>query len=212
MGELWANQLIEIESVDGARYKTQILKIENEEIYIQRPVSKHQESMPLLHGNGKDISVYFYNDLKELYTFDTVLTVRNGRPVMAKPLPGSVYKVQRRNYFRVPARVKLEVQHPSGEIHRFMTEDLSGGGVSFLCSSSDIFKVNDEVKGTIRLETTSDTVLVEFAGKVANTKLITDGGRKFGLAFSDISEKHRSAIIRHCIKRQCEIISKVKKM
>jgi c-di-GMP-binding flagellar brake protein YcgR len=210
MVELWTNQLLEVECEDGSKYTTQIVKIEHDEIYIQRPVSKHQESMPLLHGNGSCVSVYFYNDKKEPYMFDTVLTVKNGKLVLTKPLPDGIKKVQRRNYFRVPARVEIEIHQPSGGIHKFVTEDLSGGGASFICPAPDLFHMNEEVTGVIRLEAKSEIINIPFIGKIANAKNILSGGRIFGVSITDIKEKHRSEIIRYCIRRQCEIRNKLK--
>ncbi len=208
--ELWTNQLLEIEGEEGARYHTQIVKIEHDDIYIMLPVNKHKESMPLPFGNRRYVTVYFYNHNKELYMYDTVLTVKNGKPILAKPQPGAVKKVQRRNYFRVPARVEMEIHQPSsGHFHHFVTEDISGGGVSFICPDPDLFHLNEEVTGMIRLERGSETVNIPFIGKIVTAQNIPDVGLRFGVSIIDIKEKHRSEIIRFCFKRQCEIRNKL---
>jgi c-di-GMP-binding flagellar brake protein YcgR len=208
--ELWTRQLLEVECEDGLWYQTQILKIEDGRIYIQHPVNKYLEYMPLSDESSRNVAVYFCNDRKELYMYHTVLNVKDGKPVLAGlPHPGNMKKVHRRNYFRVPARANIEILKPSGEIYSLMTEDLSGGGASFISPDPNLFQLNEEVNGVIRLQGKSELIRIPFVGKIANAKTIPGFGRKFGVCFTGIKEKHRSQIIRFCLKRQSEIRNKL---
>ena len=65
------------------------------------------------------------------------------------------------------------------------------------------------MNGVIRLQGKSELIRIPFVGKIANAKTIPGLGRKFGVCFTGIKEKHRSQIIRFCLKRQSEIRNKL---
>ncbi|MDP2881468.1 MAG: flagellar brake protein [Azonexus sp.] len=96
------------------------------------------------------------------------MTTIDGKKVMIAPLPTSILRLQRREFFRVktplltPLRCKLAVPNPAGghTVVDYPLFDLSGGGISLLgpIRDADLFSLG-ELFHDCRLEIPGESVL-----------------------------------------------------
>lgn len=79
----WKGQSLEIVTSDQESYFTEIV-MHDLALIIKRPVNK--KFVPLTVENGMTVTVYFYNDKNELYTFDSnIYELQNKKYFINKP-------------------------------------------------------------------------------------------------------------------------------
>ncbi|MFS0576958.1 PilZ domain-containing protein [Sporosarcina sp. 179-K 3D1 HS] len=122
-----------------------------------------------------------------------------------------MWKVHRRNYFRVPISLTITIEVSPGETQKFVTDDISGGGLAFFNNLSDQFKIGDELTGNVSLYYGSSSEAVPFKGRVVGIRLISKNKFRVAVEFIEMKEPVRTEIIRYCYKRQFEIREKIGK-
>lgn len=128
--------------------------------------------------------------------------IHNGNPAYLLPIPQSIYRLQRREYFRLttPARPDLKciistahVQHK--QRHEVTIMDISGKGVALVCAENDIELVPGESYPgcTINIPdfgTITGTIMVK------NMAVLTDeNGRSFNRAGCEIQDMDNASIL-----------------
>lgn len=201
--QLWNNQTLILETEDRATYYTRIINIAENTIFVEYPLNK--DHAPMNQPGEKQVSVYFYNDRKEKYMFYTILEYQNKKILFSKPDADSIQKVQKRQYFRVPASLSFWLETDSGDKRTFKTDDVSGGGVSFTCLKTDTFKVNDIVAGGIYLDGKQQKMQILFRAKIVKGTMDSNENRRIAVEFIDMKDSQRSRVIQYCINRQIEI-------
>jgi len=212
--ELWSNQTLTIESKSKGLYFTQITRFEDDKIQIQTPFNHTDQLIELIREN--EVSVYVYNDSKELYMFPSKVIVESGKLCVIKPNPNDVQKVQRRQFFRIqtsavvklePVQEETDPQSPETaedkpEMIDYFTYDISGGGISLKGADPVLFKVKDEIKGLLYLDNVDERREVPFTAQIV--RFDNHPGSLCCLNFTNIREADRNAVIRFCIKKQSE--------
>lgn len=197
--ELWTNQFIEIECEDKSLFLSEVIKVEKDTVFIRYPFNLNHEPMELFRE--RPVTVYFYED-EDKYEFACTLEFLNQRVFFLSPLREDVRKVQRRKYFRVPANVPIWLDTESGERIYVFSDDVSGGGFSFIQEDTDPFPIHAPLKGGIQLGQKDDFL---FVGRIVRKVKDADGKTKYGVVFDRIADIHRSAIVSFCYKRQIEL-------
>jgi c-di-GMP-binding flagellar brake protein YcgR len=201
--QLWVNQTLILESEDTATFFTRIIHIAENTISVEYPVNK--DHVPMNQPGEKQVSVYFYNDSKEKYMFHTILKYENKKIVFSKPDADSIRKVQKRQYLRVPASLSFWLETDSGDKRGFKTDDVSGGGLSYICLKTDTFKVSDTVAGGINLDTKYEKTRILFKAKIVNVRIDSNDNRRIAVEFIEMKDSQRSKIVQYCLNRQIEI-------
>jgi len=208
--ELWQRQLLEIETSEGSIYQTLVLKVGENNLMLQHPSNQTDLLVPAL---SQEVAVYFFDDNNHRYVFNANLAFIDNRFVIPKPDPKKVKRVQRRQFFRVPAALELWLKKGWDEEHveamKFVTDDISGGGVSFQCYNMEPFEKAEIIRGEIELEGSKKTVRFPFEAEVVNIINMGDKITRYALEFKLIKEMHRKEIMSYCIKRQVEIYRKI---
>jgi c-di-GMP-binding flagellar brake protein YcgR len=212
MVPLWDNQALILECEDRAIYYTRIIGIKENTIFIQYPVNK--DRVPMNQVEKKQVSVSFYNDQKQQCVFDTTLKYDSENVFFTIPdiSSGSIQKVQRRQYFRVPARLQIWLETESGGKHSFITDDISGGGVAFWARYTDIPIVDNVVAGGIYLNGKSGKVEIPFRARIVNIRTDSNASTRIAIQFIDMMESQRNKVISYCLKRQIEIRNRIGKL
>jgi c-di-GMP-binding flagellar brake protein YcgR len=200
---LWDNQALILECEDRAIYYTRIIEIKEDTVFIQYPVNK--DRVPMSQVKEKHVSISFYNDLKEQYVFDSTLNYSENVFFTKPDNTDSIQKVQRRQHFRVPVSLHIWLETASEGKHSFMTDDLSGGGVSFWALNTDISKVDNEVAGGIYLNGESGKIEIPFRASIVNVRTDLSASTRVALQITDIMESQRDKIISYCLKMQIEL-------
>jgi c-di-GMP-binding flagellar brake protein YcgR len=201
--QLWNNQTLILETEERATYYTRIIKITENTIFVEYPLNK--EHAPMNQPGEKQVSVYFYDDNKEKYMFQTILKYQNKKMLFSTPDADSILKVQKRQYFRVPASLSFWLETNPGDKRTFKTDDVSGGGLSFTCLKTDTFKANDIVAGGIDLDGKQEKTQILFRAKIVKGTMDSNENRRIAVEFIDMKDSQRSRIIQYCINRQIEI-------
>jgi c-di-GMP-binding flagellar brake protein YcgR len=129
--------------------------------------------------------------------------------IIRTPEPEAITRVQRRSFLRVPA--ELEVGVKISEHLRFtaMTDDVGGGGVSFICEDTIPLTVKDNIHCWLLIHYKNKQIEhVGFRGDIVRIKPADPGSNLVMVGFTDICDTERQKIIRYCFERQLELRKK----
>lgn len=130
-------------------------------------------------------------------------------PVFRAPLPDSVQRMQRREFFRVPMPVTTPVlcriPTEEGAVHTFRAMDLSLGGVGLVDSSMALPMQVGDAFTDCELEIPGQDVLVmRLEVRNISRHIFRDGttGRRLGLAFGSVSGRASTLLQRYLQRLQ----------
>lgn len=204
---------IQFESIDEEEaqqvYKSRIADIRDHSFGIEIPLNEKTGKLKRLQ-KGDPISAHYISEggVKNYfhstvlgYTEDTIRQV-----IIEKPDADSITKVQRRNYLRVPAELEVAVALTENVHFVTLTDDLSGGGLSFVCDGKYPIKTEEFISCWLLLNFKNDTVdHAACKAEVIRVKKLETGRLLVMLNFTDIQAADRQKIIRFCFERQLEL-------
>ncbi|MEF2964377.1 flagellar brake domain-containing protein [Paenibacillus sp. M1] len=186
--------------------KSRIADDEEDFYLIEIPIEVGSGRMKRLFV-GDELSVYFLTDngVKNYfntyvlgYADDVVQLVR-----IRKPDPEAITKIQRRNFLRVVAELELAVKLKDGTRFVAYTDDVGGGGVSFLCDGKFKLTEGDQLYCWLLIPYKNGSIEhAPFEAEVVRTKSLENGRTLVMLKFASISDMERQKIIRYCFERQ----------
>lgn len=125
-----------------------------------------------------------------------------------------IHRLQRRSYIRLDVKAEIAVKtldHEPPYHFLAVTEDLSGGGLSFTCDPSLQLKAEEQLELWMALPNRGGVVTHAYAiGQITRTTP-PDGereGQLVSVKFVDISESDRSKVMRSCFDKQVELRKK----
>lgn len=201
---------IQIASADKSEaekeYKSRIADVEEESFLMEVPIDTKSGRMKSLHM-GDELSLYFvtgdgvknyFNSYVLGLTRDIVTLVR-----IRKPDPESITKVQRRDFLRVNAELEIAVKLSDDTRFVARTEDVGGGGASFLCSNQYAISAGDLLYSWILVPYKNGSIdHVPFEGEVVRIKKLETGRMLVMVKIVSISDMERQKLIRYCFERQ----------
>lgn len=187
-------------------YKARIADTANETILIENPIHEPSGKMKKLFL-GDELSVYFVSEEGIKHYFDSHVlgfVQDNVRLVKIRmPDPDRITKVQRRNFLRVPAELELAVKTPGGERFIAVTDDASGGGISFFCDSRWELHPEQVLECWLLLAYKNGTVEhAPFSAEIVRIVEMGSGRKQVMTKFVKINDSERQKIIRFCFERQ----------
>ena len=187
-------------------YKSRIAETEDDAFLIEIPMQENNGRLKKLFI-GDELSVYFVTEggIKNyFYTHvigfkeDVIRMVR-----VRKPVEESIFKIQRRSFLRVNAELELALKQGSGARFLVRTDDIGGGGTSFLTDVSLKLEVGSKLSCWLMVPYRNGTTEhVYFEGEVVRIKPLENGRKLAMLKFAAISDSERQKIIRFCFERQ----------
>ncbi|MCS7462443.1 flagellar brake domain-containing protein [Paenibacillus doosanensis] len=203
---------IQINSIDEEEakqeYKSRIADIKDRVISMEVPINEHTGRLKRLFA-GDEMSAYFLTDggIKNYFTTsvlgfsDDVIRLVH----IKKPEPETITKVQRRNFLRVPAELDIAVTYSEQLQFVAVTEDVGGGGVSFLCDGYIPLAAQQTVQCWLLIQYKNGILEhVSFKGELVRIKPLETGRQLVMLQFAEITDRDRQKIIRYCFERQLE--------
>jgi c-di-GMP-binding flagellar brake protein YcgR len=190
--------------------KARIADVLDEHVLIEIPLHVKTGKMKRLYA-GDELSAYYVTEggVKN-YFISSVLGFREDvlkLVVLKKPELEAINKVQRRNFLRVPAELKIAVK--VSELVQFMgyTDDVGGGGVSFQCKKNIPIQVMNEADCWLLVHFKNGKVdYANFKAELLCVKPTETDQQLVMLRFIDISDRERQKIIKYCFERQLELI------
>lgn len=202
---LFVNQYVELEDAAGNMLVAQIKDIKSNFFEIGSIISKHRVSLPGLVS--QEVFVYFQGGDGAKYQFKTKVFSQNGlSPAKLRltiPEDGEVLKVQKREFFRVTAPVSFELEKWKDDMltQKYITRDISGGGLSFMAPERPFIGDERGLKGILFIENGETRNMIPFESRVVY-QTVTDLGYRIALEFTKIRESHRDNIVKFCMKEQ----------
>lgn len=142
--------LEDVESKEVKRYKSKIVEVNEEEIYIDYPFEESTGKTSFLPSQLK-LKAYIVTKENSVYTFYTTIIGRKKIeiPVIVISYPGKdeLVKTQRRRFVRVPSQVDVAVHPIHNDFAPFTTTsiDISAGGIAFLSDRNDSFMIGKTI-------------------------------------------------------------------
>lgn len=189
-------------------YKARIADIQGSYMSIEVPLEVGTGKLKRLYA-GDQISAYFITGDGVKHYFDSPIlgfkeeTIR--LVVIRLPEAEKITKVQRRSFLRVPAELEIAVKTGSFAFTA-LTEDVSGGGVSFLCDVGSALQTHDSLSCWLLLPFRNGAIEHAcFKGEVVRVKQLENGKQLVMLQFIEIADAERQRVIRYCFERQFDV-------
>ncbi|OXM88089.1 flagellar brake protein [Paenibacillus rigui] len=203
---------IQVNSIDEEEakqeYKSRIADVKDNFISMEIPINEKTGKLKRLYA-GDEISAYFITDGGVKNYFTTSVTGFTDDVIrlvlIKKPEPDAITKVQRRNFLRVPAELEIAVQYSDQLKFVAVTDDVGGGGISFLCEGYVTMVTQQIVSCWLLVPFKNGQVEhVPFKGELVRIKTLETGKQQVMMRFAEITDWDRQKIIRYCFERQLE--------
>ncbi|MDO3679201.1 flagellar brake protein [Paenibacillus ehimensis] len=203
---------IQINSIDDEEakqeYKSRIADVSDAYISMEVPIHDKSGKLKRLYP-GDELSVYFiteggvknyFNSSVLGFSDDVIRLV-----LIKKPDPESITKVQRRSFLRVPAILEIAVKFSEQLQFVSLTDDVGGGGISFLCEGYVPVESGHTVECWLLVPFKNGQIEhVPFKSEIVRVKELETGKKQVMMRFSEITDRDRQKIIRYCFERQLD--------
>ncbi|GIP37495.1 hypothetical protein J31TS4_07750 [Paenibacillus sp. J31TS4] len=208
------NQVLyyQVQSIDDEEarmeFKSRIADMSSDMIHMEIPINEKSGRLKKLFP-GDELSVYFITEGGIKHYFQTSVTGFKEDVVrlvtIRMPKPDSISKIQRRSFLRVPADLELSVRTEGHPLFLAATEDVSGGGISFLCPQNANLKEGARISCWLLLQFRGNKPdHVQFEGEIVRIHTLETGRKIAMVKFIEITERDRQTLIRFCFERQLE--------
>ncbi|MDR6884424.1 flagellar brake domain-containing protein [Bacillus sp. 3255] len=203
---------IQINSIDDEEskieYKSRIADVTDNAIVIEIPMNETTGRLKKLH-HGDELSTFYIGQggVKHYFTTSVIGERRDVIRLieLRKPEPEAITQVQRRNFLRVPAELEIAVKLSPQIQFIGVTEDVGGGGISFVYDGQVPIGVGAAVACWLLVTYKNGSIEhIPFTGEFVRVKPM-DTGKLLGmLSFVEITDRDRQKIIRFCFERQMD--------
>lgn len=207
---------LQVASLDEAEaqeeHKARIADVQDDYIAIEVPINVNTGRLKRL-VNGDQISAYFLSQggVKNFFNSD-VAGFREEviRLVLIRtPEQQAITRVQRRSYLRVPAELEVAVTIQDKLQIVAITDDVGGGGLSFICEGHIPLTIDAIVSGWLLLPFRNGTIdHMQFKAQVVRIKPMDNGRQLVMCSFAEVADIERQKVIRYCFERQLDFRKK----
>ncbi|MDF2713312.1 MAG: glycosyl transferase [Paenibacillus sp.] len=203
---------IQVNSIDPEEaqlvYKSRIADVNANYISMEVPLQVGTGKLKRLYA-GDQINAHYITEGGVKNYFNTVILGFKEeviRLVLIKPPePDQITKVQRRNFLRVPGELEIAVKVTEQIMFTAMTDDVGGGGISFLCESRIPVKAHDLLNCWLLVPYRNGSIEhANFKGEIVRIKPLESGKLVVMVQFTEIADVERQRIIRYCFERQLD--------
>ncbi|WEK55666.1 MAG: flagellar brake domain-containing protein [Candidatus Cohnella colombiensis] len=188
--------------------RSRVADLDERNIYIEIPLD--EKSRKLYRAKvGEQFQLYFFTNegVKHLFASDVTGFRKEKVNLVAIRMPKleDISKDQRRSFLRVEANLEVAVQ--IGNKLRFVaiTEDVGGGGVSFICERKWPIETNAQLSCWLLLHYKNGSIAhAAFVGEVVRVLPVESDRNLIMMRFQDIVDTDQQKIIRYCFERQLD--------
>lgn len=189
-------------------YKSRIADMDDDRMMIEIPIDDKTGRLKRLFL-GEELSAYFITEGGVKNYFSTHVLGFKEEVVrlvaVEKPNPESITKVQRRSFLRVAAELEISVKLSEHVRFLALTDDVGGGGISFISEGKWQLKTADILDCWLLLPYKNGSVEhASFKIEVVRVKPLETGRNQVMAKFKEITDGERQKIIRYCFERQLE--------
>jgi c-di-GMP-binding flagellar brake protein YcgR len=208
------NQILhmQVNSIDEEEskieYKSRISDVSEEAIVMEVPLNERTGRLKKLYL-GDELSAFFVSQGGVKNYFNTSVIGFQEDVIrlvlIKKPNPESITEVQRRSFLRVPAELEIAVKFSDQLQFVAMTDDVGGGGISFICDGYIPLSVNYTISCWVLVPYKAGTIEhVPLKGEIVRVKVLESGKQLAMVRFVEISDRDRQKLIRFCFERQMD--------
>jgi c-di-GMP-binding flagellar brake protein YcgR len=190
------------------QFKSRIAEVTDEYISMEVPLNEKTGKFKKMYV-GDDLAAYYMSDggVKNHFV-STVIGFKEDviRLVVIKnPDPETISKEQRRSFLRVPAELEMAIKFSEQLQFLAFTEDVGGGGVSFICDGYIPLSLNGTVSCWLLVPYKSGGIEhIPFKGEMVRIKALETGKQLVMMRFTEIGDRDRQKVIRYCFERQLD--------
>ena len=192
-------------------YKTRLVDENDHELLFDFPVNVSKNESSYI-GISKKVRVEYIRSGVPYFFESTILRHINRNVhlmVIPKPELTELQQIQRRNFFRIEIDVDLAVEKTDLTKKIFRTDDIGGGGISFIAGPSDVFEKGETLQCWIVLPHKNGSIEhANFNAEIVRVKEEENGHKIIMLRYLDIPEIERQRIIRFSFAKQIELKDK----
>jgi c-di-GMP-binding flagellar brake protein YcgR len=206
-------QVNSIDEVDAKiEYKARIADVTEDSIMMEIPIDERSGRLKQLYM-GDELSTYFVSKDGVKNYFNTSVTGFQDDVIklvaVKKPELEAITKVQRRSFLRVPAELEIAVKYTEQLQFVAITDDVGGGGISFICDGYIPLTVNFIISCWLLVPYKNGSIEhVPFKGDVVRVKQLETGQQLAMVSFVEITDRDRQKLIRFCFERQMDFRKK----
>ncbi|WP_068775375.1 flagellar brake protein [Paenibacillus sp. FJAT-26967] len=216
MAELMkVNQLLhlQVNTIDEEEakqeYKARISDVRADTILIEVPMNERTGRLKRLY-TGDELNAYYVSDggVKNYFQSSVIGFREQGIKLVAiaKPDPASITKIQRRSFLRIPAELEVSVTSAGHTPFIALTEDVGGGGVSFICGGDEKVEASDHVNCWLVVPYKNGSIEhLNFKAEAVRIKPLESGRKIVMLQFSEIADRDRQKLIQYCFEKQFDL-------
>lgn len=207
---LFIQQESVIEAEAKEIYKSRIQDSDKNYFAIEIPIQQSSGRLKRFY-TGEQLNVHFISNGGVKNYFNTqVLGMKEDvikQLIIKKPNPDLITKIQRRSFLRVPAILEIAVQMTEELSFLALTDDISGGGLSFICDEKYPLEEKSEISCWLLIHFKNETIdHVPFKGQLVRVKPVKEHEKQLVmLSFTEIHDNDREKVIRFCFERQLEL-------
>jgi c-di-GMP-binding flagellar brake protein YcgR len=208
---------LQVASLDEAEsqeeHKARIADINAEQITMEIPINVKTGRFKRLYS-GDQLSIYYLTEggVKNYFNSEVIgfSEAEAIRLVLIKsPEPEQITKVQRRSFLRVPAELEIAVKLQNKLQITAITDDVGGGGVSFICDGHVPIKDKEIVTCWLLLNFKNGSIdHMPFSAQVVRIKSLETGKQLIMCSYVEIADHERQKVIRYCFERQLDFRKK----
>lgn len=190
-------------------FKARVADENEESLFIEMPINTATGKVKRMHV-GDALTAHFITETGVKHFFETHVSnvIVGDLPLVeiARPNKDEMTSIQRRSFFRVMIEVDVAVKQENGHQKVFKTEDISGGGVSFIIDRQDKINTGEILDCWLLLPHRNGTIEHgNFKGEVLRIKELETGRKVVMVKFNEIVELERQRIIRFLFEKQIEL-------
>lgn len=204
---------IQVNSIDeeeaGLEYKSRIADMTDSYISIEIPIHEKSGRLKRLY-QGDELSVHYlteggvknyFNSSVIGFSDDVVRLIR-----IKIPAADAITKIQRRSFLRVPAELEIAVKVSEQLQFVALTDDVGGGGISFLCDGYLPADTGQTVHCWLLVTYKSGQIEhIPFKSEIVRVNPLETGKKQVMLRYTEITDRDRQKIIRYCFERQLDM-------
>lgn len=189
-------------------YKSRIADVTESAIIIEVPLNEKTGRLKKLY-HGDEISAHFLGQggVKHYFTTEVVAFTEDVIRLIELRLPelSAITQIQRRNFLRVLAELEIAVKLNDKIQFIGLTDDVSGGGISFICDGHIPIGLNAIISCWVLAPFKNGTIEhIPFIGEVVRVKDTETDKQLVMIRFAEIADRERQKLIRFCFERQMD--------
>jgi flagellar brake protein len=169
-------------------------------LVVFEPGDDEESNQRLLQSN-RMVCLTSQEGIKVRFIVENLRAARlKGQMVIAADMPNIVFRIQRRDFFRVHTQgrhpVTCSLVTMAGQMRRYAVADVSCGGIGIAIDRLFDYSVGDTISDCTLIIPNEGKIIVDLVVR----NILTRGGRRAGCSFKELSMK-QSAILQRFIHR-----------